>query len=454
MKYTIVLYPAPSVSQLVSMVELGKLILHHYHHLFSITVLIPTTPLHNPSTTSYIHRISQTNPSIVFHHLPSLPPHKSNLNPVAAAFESIRRNIPNVHHALQTISTSSTIPAFITSTSFSDYSDLKIPTYYFFSSGASALAAILYLPTTHDLFTKSFKDIPATPLHIPGLPPILASHMPQPLLDRSNPAYNEFLQLATHLPKAQGIIVNTFESLEPRALKAIADRLPVYGVGPMTANAQDRTHASGNDLGNGAECLSWLDAQPKQSVVFLCFGSQGKFSTPQLKEIATGLERSGHRFLWVVRSGEDSEFGSLLPEGFLDRTREKGLVVKSWAPQAAVLSRESVAGFVTHCGWNSILEAVCAGVPMVAWPLYAEQHLNRVILVEEMKVAMAMEEGEDGLVSAVEIEKRLRALMDLEEGTILRERCMQTREAALATWAEGGSSVVALNQLAELWKGG
>ncbi|XP_043714881.1 UDP-glycosyltransferase 1-like [Telopea speciosissima] len=322
----------------------------------------------------------------------------------------------------------------------------------------SSLPVLRHLPPSSicpplTTYTQSFKDIPTTHLHIPGLPPILASHMPQPLLDRTNSAYHYFLQLATQLPKAHGIIVNTFESLEPRALKAIADGLPVYSIGPMTANAEDRTHASDNDLGFAAECLSWLDSQPSQSVVFLCFGSRREFSTTQVKEIAIGLEKSGHRFLWVVRGRDDSDLGLLLPEGFLDRTRERGMVVKSWAPQAAVLNRESVAGFVTHCGWNSILEAVCAGVPMIAWPLYAEQHLNRVILVEEMKVAMTMEEGEDGLVSAVEIEKRVRTLMDSEEGAMLREKSRQMREKALAVWEERGSSVAALDRLAELWKG-
>lgn len=195
-------------------------------------------------------------------------------------------------------------------------------------------------------------------------------------------------------------------------------------------------------------------------------GSLGTFSVEQLKEIAIGLERSEQRFLWVVRNPPpeeqnkhflappDLDLDSLLPKGFLDRTKDKGLVVKQWAPQVAVLNHNSVGGFVTHCGWNSVLEAVCAGVPMVAWPLYAEQRLNRVLLVEEMKLALPMYESKDGFVSAAEVEKRVRGLMDSEEGKSIRESAMMTREKAMVALGEGGSSGVALTKLAVTWKGG
>jgi len=181
-------------------------------------------------------------------------------------------------------------------------------------------------------------------------------------------------------------------------------------------------------------------------------------------EIAIGLEKSGHRFLWVLRSppadGEtksslakpEPDLDVLLPDGFLDRTRGRGLVVTKWAPQVAVLSHDSVGGFVTHCGWNSILEAVRAGVPMVGWPLYAEQRLNRVLLVEEMKVALALEESEGGFVSADELEKRVRELMDSVSGKGVRERVREMKDCAKAALGEGGTSRVALAELAESWK--
>lgn len=289
--------------------------------------------------------------------------------------------------------------------------------------------------------------------------------MPKPMLDRSSGEYDCFIDFFTHMPKSDGIIVNTFESLEPKAVKAISDGLcvpngstpPVFCIGPLIAS--DKGRGSG---GNTEECLTWLDSQPSRSVVFLCFGSLGLFTAEQLKEIAIGLERSGQRFLWVVRApptktevllaGQDPDLDSLLPGGFLDRTKERGLVVKSWAPQVAVLKHDSVGGFVTHCGWNSVLEAVCAGVSMVAWPLYAEQRLNRVLLVEEMKLALWMNESEDGFVTADEVEKRVSEIMDSEKGKAVRDRVKAASEGAREAMSEGGSSRVALAKLVESWK--
>ncbi|KAM0003275.1 putative UDP-glucuronosyl/UDP-glucosyltransferase [Helianthus debilis subsp. tardiflorus] len=142
---------------------------------------------------------------------------------------------------------------------------------------------------------------------------------------------------------------------------------------------------------------------------------------------------SGVRFLWVVRSRPSNkkedrflpppqpDLDVLLPEGFSERTKDRGLVVKKWAPQVAVLNRKSMDGFVTHYGWNSVLEAVCAGVPMVAWSLYAEQKFNKVVLRDEMKLVLPMDESEGGLVTAMEVEKRVRQLMEGEEGKVVRE---------------------------------
>ncbi|RVX01854.1 UDP-glycosyltransferase 2 [Vitis vinifera] len=151
-------------------------------------------------------------------------------------------------------------------------------------------------------------------------------------------------------------------------------------------------------------------------------------------------------------SGETPQpsLDSCLPEGFLERTKDRGYLVKSWAPQVAVLSHDSVGGFVTHCGWNSILESVCAGVPMVAWPLYAEQKMNRVILVEEFKVALPVNQLENDFVTANELENRVTELMNSDKGKALRDRVIAMRDGAKAAMREDGSSRLALAKLVEL----
>lgn len=124
--------------------------------------------------------------------------------------------------------------------------------------------------------------------------------------------------------------------------------------------------------------------------------------------------------------------------------------MKSWAPQVAMLGHDSVGGFVTHCGWSSILESVTAGKPMIAWPLYAEQRMNRVFLVEEFKLALAVNESDDGFVTATKLEDRVRELMDSARGQEVRERILSRRDEAVAALREGGLSRLALDIMAEL----
>ncbi|KAJ0887897.1 putative UDP-glucuronosyl/UDP-glucosyltransferase, UDP-glycosyltransferase family [Helianthus annuus] len=428
---TIVLYPSPGMGHLISMVELGKFITKH-HPSFSIVVLTLIPSFNTGTTATYVRHISATFPTITFHDLPDIP-----LDPLqfpsmeAIIFELIRRSNPNVDHALQSISSSSNISAFIIdffcTTVMPVADNLNLPVYYFFTSGACCLAQFLYLPTIHKTTTKSFKDM-NTLIHSPGLPPIPSSDMVVPLLDRTTTDYSDFLEVCEHFPKSAGIIINTFDSLESKAIKALNDGVCVpdqptpriYCMGPLVASSGDGSH----------ECLNWLDLQPSGSVVYLCFGSLGVFSSEQLKETAKGLEMSG---------------------GFVERTKDRGLVVKNWAPQVAVLSHKSVGGFVTHCGWNSILEAVCAGVPMVAWPLYAEQKLNKVVLTHDMKLALPMDESEGGMVTAMEVEKRVRQLMEGDEGKVVREVVTARKEEAAMALSEGGSSRAALYKLVALW---
>lgn len=351
---------------------------------------------------------------------------------------------------------------------------MLIPVYYFFTSGAAVLSLYSYFPKIHTETTISFKDMVGVEIAAPGNAALSAVLMPEPVLDRDDPAYWDMLYFCEHLSKSKGIVVNTFRELEVLAVKVVEDGAcfpdvegssppPVYCIGPLIADTQQPDEA--RDI---KDCLSWLDKQPSKSVVYLCFGSRGSFSMTQLKEIAEGLERSGHRFLWVVKSPvqehletkqvhdttKEFELSSVLPSGFIERTKERGLVVRSWAPQVEVLSRESVGGFMSHCGWNSVLEGVVAGVPMIAWPLYAEQHVNRNVMVEDMKVAVAVEQREgDGFVSGDEVEKRVRELMESENGREIRERSLKFKDMARDALGEFGSSTKALTNLVQTWNG-
>ncbi|KAI3720656.1 hypothetical protein L2E82_31647 [Cichorium intybus] len=465
---TVVLYPAPGRGHLVSMVELGKLI-HNYHPLLSLVIIITPPPFETGPTDKYIKTVSATIPSITFHHLPTIaiPPDFSS--------DIIRLNFgihelynPIFHNTLVAITEKSTIKAvildFFTNAAFQVSKSLELPTYYFYTGGASGLCSFLHLPTINTITSGSIKDHQNVYFDVPGVPPIHSSHFPAGFVDKNRPAYKDFINTARTMAKSAGIIANTFVGFEERAVGALRDGKcipdgptpPTYFIGPLIAG-DNQVDAREN------ECLKWLNSQPSKSVVFLCFGSVGVFKKRQLKEMAIGLEKSKQRFLWVVRDpppdneseldsgGKELDLAEILPEGFLARTGDRGLVVRNWAPQTAILSHDSVGGFVSHCGWNSVLETVVAGVPMVAWPLYAEQKMNRVYLVEEMKVAVAVNMAPDGFVTAMAVEEKLKELMEGEEGKVVKERILEMSGRAKAATEDGGSSRVEFSKFTESW---
>uniref|UniRef100_A0A453QLX1 Glycosyltransferase n=1 Tax=Aegilops tauschii subsp. strangulata TaxID=200361 RepID=A0A453QLX1_AEGTS len=345
--------------------------------------------------------------------------------------------------------------------------ELGIPAYCFFICCAETLAIFLYLPVLHAQSTASFRDMGAEIVRVPGIPSFPAMHCFKPLMDRHDVAYRAFLRVSPYLCRSQGIIVNTFRSLEPRPADAISVGLctppglptpPVYCIGPLIKAEEVGVKRS-------RECLAWLDTHPKASVVFLCFGSRSLFSANQTRELAIGLEASGKRFLWVVRSPRrdindpvkkldklpEPDLDALLPEGFLERTKGTGLVVKSWAPQRDVLAQDAVGAFVTHCGWNSVLETVMAGMPMLAWPLYAEQRVNRVFLEKELGLAVAVEGYDKEVVQADEVASKMRWMMESDGGRVLRERTLAAMRLGKEALIPGGESVVTLTQLVESW---
>jgi hydroquinone glucosyltransferase len=200
-------------------------------------------------------------------------------------------------------------------------------------------------------------------------------------------------------------------------------------------------------------------------VVYVSFGSGGSLSLEQTTELAAGLEDSGQRFLWVVRvpdltaesetatGGNDDDMLAWLPEGFLERTAGRGLAVTAWAPQVRVLSHPATAAFVSHCGWNSTLESMQAGVPMVALPLGAEQRMNAVILEREVGVALRPPAREDGVVVCGEIAAAVKELlMDGEKGRFVRCRAGDMQEEAARASLPEGSSCRALEEVATKWK--
>ncbi|KAG6419600.1 hypothetical protein SASPL_121822 [Salvia splendens] len=274
--------------------------------------------------------------------------------------------------------------------------ELGVSSYVLFASGAAILRLMFDLQSFGDDRGRDLVEFEGSDEVISVSSyanPVPARVWPDPVFDRESC----FLELSRKAREADGIVVNTFLEMEPRAIGSNSgeERIPrFYPVGPIIGGEAEE---SGESRRKREEIVRWLDDQPDSSVVFLCFGSMGAFEAEQVVEIAEALEQSGQRFLWSLRKpvyekglvfpGEYENPGEVLTEGFLDRTAGVGKVI-GWAPQIAVLSHPSVGGFVSHCGWNSTLESVCCVVPMAAWPLGAKQQANAFQLVKDIGIAV------------------------------------------------------------------
>ncbi|TKW35276.1 hypothetical protein SEVIR_2G361900v4 [Setaria viridis] len=471
MKKTIVLYPGVFVSHFVPMMQLADVLLEEGYAVTA--ALIDLTLDHDDALAAAVDRVAAAKPSLAIHRLPRIqnPPAVADYGePLLWYFDIIRRYNERLREFISSLPPRSVHAVVIDSPSADALDvarELGVPAYTFYGVNASTVAVFLQLPWFRAEGQPSFKELGDAPLEFHGVPPMPASYLlRETLLDPETEIYKQMMNLMRRNTEPDGILVNTFASLEPRATGALRDpRIllpggecrvpPVYCVGPLVASG-----AAGAEAEDKHECLAWLDAQPERSVVFLCFGSTGAatHSEEQLREIAAGLRNSGHRFLWVVRapvsgdtprlfeSGADADLEALLPDGFLESTKGRGLVVKHWAPQVEVLRHRATGAFLTHCGWNSVLEGITAGVPMLCWPMYAEQRMNKVFMVEEGRVGVEMAGWEQGMVTAGEVEAKVRLVMESEEGERLRARVAAHRDAAAVACKAGGSSRAAFGQ--------
>lgn len=449
---SVVLLPGLGQGHLIPMLELAVVCLRRS---IAVTLAVPYPTVTSQAFRTTLCRYASRFPSLSVQSLPPPPvqhhcPDDAAADPFVRLLAVIRAGEPGLRAFLRGLPAVHALVADMFSVYALDVAaELGVPSYLFFTTGAANLAAFLHLPFFCSGSSGNLRDLGDAPVSFPGVHPLPASHLVYGVLDRGTDVYAVVLDLFDRMAAARGILVNTFEALESSAIAALRDGRclprratpPVYCVGPLIAEGgtEEERHP----------CLAWLDAQPERSVVFLCFGSRLALSPEQVRELATGLERSGQRFLWVLRAPptapEPDAALALLPEGFLARTMDRGLVVTaSWVPQVDVLWHASTGAFVMHCGWNSTLEAVAAGVPMVCWPLEAEQWMNKVFIVEEMKVGVEMRGYKPGgLVWADNVDATVRRIMESEGRRAVVERVMALKQSAAAAWKEGGSSCAA-----------
>ncbi|KAJ4783156.1 Glycosyltransferase [Rhynchospora pubera] len=257
------------------------------------------------------------------------------------------------------------------------------------------------------------------------------------------PAYVEILtKQFLGLDKPDEVLINSFYELETEEAEYMASVWRAKTIGPTVPSSYLDNHIP-SDTSYGfhvykpdtAPCMAWLDTKLPNSVLYISIGSISSLDRRQMAELAYGIFNSNIPFLWVVRSTELSK----LPEGFTDEAKERGLIV-SWSPQLDVLTHQAVGCFLSHCGWNSTIEALSLGVPMVAFPQWTDQPMNASYVESVWEIGVRTRQDGDGLVRREEVERCVKEVMQGGSSEEYRRNAEKWSNKAKEAMEEGGSS--------------
>ncbi|KAI9196953.1 hypothetical protein LWI28_028495 [Acer negundo] len=467
-KAELIFVPSPGIGHLVATLEFAKRLIDRDDWIL-ITVLVMKLPF-TTFVDEYTKSFTASQSRIQLIDLPEVePPSPELLNESVEYYITlfIDSQLPHVRNIVSDIVSSRSssgsvrvtglVVDFFCVSMIDVASELRLPSYIFLTSNAGFLGLMLYQPTRHDQISTVFEPSDSQ-VSIPGfVNPVPVSVLPSTLFHKLG--YSTYIKLAQRFNDVNGIIVNTFSELEPYAVNSFSGSSlnpPVYTVGPvLELKGQPNPDL---DEDRCKKILKWLDDQPESSVVFLCFGSRGSFSPAQVKEIATGLEQSEYKFLWSLRVSppnnevpviDYSTNDDVFPEGFMERIRGRGMIC-GWAPQVEVLAHKAIGGFVSHCGWNSILESLWYGVPIATWPQYAEQQLNAFRMVKELGLAveMKLDSKVGDLAMAEEIARAIRCVMDGDSE--VRKKVKEMSEISRKSLMDGGSSLISIRKFIDL----
>lgn len=464
-----VLVPFMAPGHMNPMVDLGKLLANRG----GIYVTIITTPHNAQRFKSTADRALQTGLPLKFHSLPIFPSKDDgleesceNLDSVVSLEETSKffktANLleePLKMYLKQSESLSSGSPPsciisdFLFAWSSKLAMELDIPRYVFYSMPCFTLACV---ETLKGMGGENGADLKKSFI-VPGIPHRIE------LNGEQTSVFIYSLDMEEANSTADGFIVNSCMDIETKYEEIYRTKKgkSLWTIGPVALCNKDMTDKSNRGLTSSstssATILSFLESVDPKSVVYVSFGSLSGTSPGQMREVCLGLMDSGHPFVLAVRSKNNSvEIEAWLEKtGFEERNKNHGLVVRGWVPQVMILTHPSIGGFVTHCGWNSTLEGISAGVPMVTWPRFGDQFLNERLVVDVLKTGVAVGAKERVLfwdeVLSVKREKFAKAIGELmgggEEAVRRRKRASELSEIANRAMDDGGSSANNLNAL-------
>ncbi|XP_042504594.1 UDP-glycosyltransferase 76B1-like [Macadamia integrifolia] len=439
----LVLFPCPLQGHINPMLQLASIL---YSKGFSITII--HTRFNSPNSSNFPHftfipipdGISDLDPnSISLAHLSLL-----NINCVVPLRDCLLRLLSN-HNITTSSAEAEPIPCLI-SDAIMHFTQgvadsLNLPRLALRTSSVESFLSFA-------AFSVSWQKncLPDSQLETPvtELPPLIVKDLPMINTFTLDCMYQLLGSMVDQAKASSGLIWNSFDDLEQSALATLSQQfpIPVFTIGPFHKLF---SASSSSLLTQDHSCIAWLDTQPPKSVIYVSYGSLVSIDEAEFVEMAWGLANSNCPFLWVVRSGmfHDSErVGPLWPDGFLETIKGKGCIVE-WAPQQDVLAHPAVGGFWTHNGWNSTLESICEGVPMLCLPCFGDQSMNARLVSHVWMVGLQLEnKSERG-----QIERSIRRLMVEKEGEEMRERVASLKEKAEVCVNKGGSSCKSLEDL-------
>ncbi|XP_048333019.2 phloretin 4'-O-glucosyltransferase [Ziziphus jujuba] len=333
--------------------------------------------------------------------------------------------------------------------------ELRIPTALLWVEPATVFDMYYYYLHGYEDIIKDTINNPSFSVELPELPLKLTGSDFPSFMDASKPesdiAMQVFKQQFEVLEKERNpkVIVNTFDDLEPEALKAISE-IDLIGIGPLIPitfldgkeNHEDPSENSSfrGDLFEGLKdwnCKEWMNSKPKGSIVYVSFGSMCVLPKQQMEEIGGGLLDFGQTFLWVITEKQYEEGRSAEDElNCIEELEKLGKIVP-WCSQMEVLSNPSLGCFVTHCGWNSTLESLVCGVPMVAFPRSVDQGSNAKLIEDSWRSGVRVKANKEGTIEKDEIKRCLELVMRDEE---IRRNAKKWKDLGREAAMEGGSS--------------
>ncbi|KAJ4965153.1 hypothetical protein NE237_017002 [Protea cynaroides] len=461
----VVCIPAPGQGHITPMLKLAKLLHHRGFHI----TFVNTEYNHKRLLNSRGPNSLQGLPDFQFETIPDgFPPSDIDVRDICQATSRNGSCLVPFRNLLSKLNTTAHITPVtcIVSDGVMSFAsqvaeEIGVPEVVFWTISACSYLAYIHIPHLMERGLIPLKDASYlsngyldTPLDwISSMKGIRLRDMPSFVrtTDPDDVTLDFTKEIVARADKASAIIVNTFDSLEEDAINELSRMLPrVYTIGPLhllldQIKDDSLKFIDSNLWREESECLEWLDSKEPSSVLYVNFGSITVMTPQQLVEFAWGLANSEQNFLFIIRPDLVRGDSAILPSEFMKQTKERGILA-SWSPQEQVLNHPAIGGFLTHCGWNSTLESICSGVPMICWPFFADQQTNCRYSCNHWGIGTEINNN----VKRDEVERLVRELMERDKGKEMKSKAMEWKKKAKeATTSPGGSSFLNFDNMVD-----